>query len=1034
VTGLIGGATSRALVASLTFGSYVLVERIGLGARSEVFRAHKRSRRADDRLGPPVALKRVLAGAAHDRLTQETLSREAELLKSLDHSSVVRVLDDGVVSGVAYVVYELVAGADLERVLSETRRRGRTLPLDFGLSAAIQLAEALVYVHSVQVTSARLSNEPTTIIHRDVCPSNILLGWDGVLRLADFEIAKVPGRNTTTGVGEIKGTIRYMSPEQVRGDPLDSRSDLYSAGAVLLELFGGRPLFEGMKPIDVLQRLAGAMPAWNPDANGVAHPELQQVLRKVLARERGERYDTATQLLEALRGAAEKLRVSTGTAACARTMGELFPKAVEPGTGAEESRIMADEKGGSDLDVFEGLAKKSVRPSNVPGGAPVSIPAPKPGATPLPLPPPGVKPHATTLVGVAAVPPPPAAPVSGLPPPPSLSAPNLPPPSLKPAAPKTALGLAPSPGAEAPKSATPPPPPPPPKKSSDAPPISKAPNTLLAAVPPPPAPPASIGSAVGMPANKAAKKEREEEKPAVAEKEEETPPKGTARSGNLDMDWEDDEESTHVFENQKHGLGKSKKPPAVEVGPASKVGAAAALLASSGGAAQARPSMPVPPVSAPPPPAPVPPPAATRPSEPAPAPAPVAATPSRRVEEPPPSRRREGSSSKVALALGGLAMVAVVALAVYMFIPRTGQLRIDLKSKSGAAIPTAAIYVDGVKVCDTTPCLVNKVDAGQRAVKAVVGEAVVEDRAMVEPGKERSVFLTLDDTKDKPPAPVASQSATPAPTATAASEGTGFKLSGPVGVKLLVDGKERGVFEAGKPIVLNDLAAGDHKLKLDGGELYESTEKTVAVSQGKLADLGEEKLKVKKGKLSLELKTEGASVTLSGKQDGKTFQKEFTAKNWEKQPLVLKNLDPSGELKITAKKKGFADFTETVTFVDGQAERSVVIDLSADKPAPVPTGTTAPTAPPTAPPTSTNTATAAATTTTPPPAGNATLTMNSIPISKVVLNGRPLGNTPQSAQVPPGSHTVMFIHPEKGKKSVTVTVKAGEKKGASVKF
>jgi serine/threonine protein kinase len=1031
VTGPSGGARSAALVASLTFGSYVLVERIGLGARSEVFRAHKRSRRAADGLGPPVALKRVLAGAAHDRLTQQSLSLEAELLKSLDHSSVVRVLDDGVVSGVAYVVYELVSGADLERVLAETRRRGRTLPLDFALCAAVQLAEALVYIHSVQVpTNARLPNEPTTIIHRDVCPSNILLGWDGVLRLADFEIAKVPGRNTTTGVGEIKGTIRYMSPEQVRGDVLDSRSDLYSAGAVLVELFGGRPLFEGVKPIDVLQRLAGAVPAWNPETNGVPEPELQQILRKVLARERGERYDTAAQLLEALRGAAEKLRVSTGPEACARTMGELFPKAVEPGTGAEESRIMADEKGGSDLDVFEGLAKKSIRPSNLPGAPPVSVPAPKPTATPLPLPPPAAKAHSTTLLGVAAVPPPPTAPVSGLPPPPSLSPPNLPPPSMKPAAPKTALGLAPSPGAEPSKSATPPPPPPPPKKSSE-PPVSKAPNTLLAAVPPPPAPPPSIGSALGIPSGKAAaKKAREEEKPAPAEKEEETPPKGTARSGNLDMDWEDDEESTHVFENQKHGLGKSKKPPPAEVGPASKVGAAAALLASSGGSAQARPSMPVPPVSAPPP-VPVPPPAATRPSEPAPA-APVAATPSRRVEEPPPSRRREGSSSKVALALGGLAMVAVVALAVYMFIPRTGQLRIDLKSKSGAAIPTAAIYVDGVKVCDTTPCLVNKVDAGQRAVKAVVGEAVVEDRAMVEPGKERSVFLTLDDTKEKPPAPVASQTATAAPSATAASEGTGFKLLGPVGVKLLVDGKERGVFEAGKPIVLNDLAAGDHKLKLDGGELYESTEKTVAVSQGKVADLGEEKPKVKKGKLSLELKTDGASVTLSGKQDGKAFQKEFSAKNWEKQPLVLKNLDPGGELKITAKKKGFTDFTETVTFPDGQAERSIVIDLSADKPAPVSTGTL-PTSP-TAPPTSTNTATAAATTTTPPPAGNATLTMNSIPISKVVLNGRPLGNTPQSAQVPPGSHTVMFIHPEKGKKSVTVTVKAGEKKGASVKF
>ena len=1007
-------------VAALTFGPYTLIERIGIGARSEVYRARKTS----DSSGQLVALKRVLAGAAHDRETQLMLSAEAELLKTLGHAGVVRVFDDGIVSGVAYVVYELVEGEDLEKVLSKTRKLAKPLPLEFAFSVATQLLSALAYVHTVHApyggTAASKLNAPgTTIIHRDVCPSNVLVSRKGEVRLADFGIAKVPGRNTTTGVGEIKGTIRYMSPEQVRGVPLDPRSDLYSVGAVLLELFGGPALFADQKPLDILQKLAGGAPAWNDRDPILGLPaEILTILRKVLAKNPAERYDTAAQVLEALSGVAEKLSVSASPSAIARTMADLFRD--EQGTEVEESRIMADEKGGSDLDVFEGLAKKSVRPSSLPGG-PTSVAAPKSTATPLPIPPPtsiraGV--HVSTLVGVAVpvLPPPAGSQVSGLPPPPS----------LKPQQ-RTAQGLAPSPGADPPR-ATPLPPPPPPTKgalSSDRPPISKAPNTLVAAVPPPPL---SIGSAVGLPSVKAPATTKNE--PKDDDKEEKTPPKGTAKAKGLDMDWEDDEESTHVFENQKHGLGRTKKSTTNDIGPASKVGAAAALLASSGGAAAARPSsLPIP--SAPP--APVPPPAALpRLSDvPAPPPVPVAAQQQQqrdyRIDAAPVSRRREGSSGKIALGLAALAMVAIVGLAVYMFIPRTGQLKIDVKLKSGAPITTATVYVDGVKVCDTAPCLVNKVEGGSRAVKVVVGDFVVSENAAVEPGKERSLFLTIDDGgKEKP---VVASTASATPTAVPPPEGTGIKVKAPAGVKLLVDGKERGAFD-GKEIALTDLAAGEHKIKLEGGEAYESIEKTITVSKNAITDMGELKPKVLKGKLSLELKTDGALVTLSGKQDGKTFQKEFKDDNWAKQPLVLKNLDPKGELKITAKKKGFADLVETITFPDGEAEKTIVIDLTSDKPvAPTnPTNTsTVPTNTATGP---TNTATA----TTAPASGPATITMNSIPASKVVLDGKPMGNTPQTASVTPGTHSVMFIHPEKGRKSVSVTVKAGEKKPVSVKF
>ena len=218
--------------------------------------------------------------------------------------------------------------------------------------------------------------------------------------------------------------------------------------------------------------------------------------------------------------------------------------------------------------------------------------------------------------------------------------------------------------------------------------------------------------------------------------------------------------------------------------------------------------------------------------------------------------------------------------------------------------------------------------------------------------------------------------------------------------------------------------------KLDGGERYESSEKTITVSKDKVDDLGEQKPKVIKGKLTLELKTTAADVMLSGTQDGKKVEKKLKNEVWEKPPVTV-NLETKDEWKLTAKKKGFQDFSEDIKFEDGVAEKTIVIELvEVGKPAPVSTGP-APTA---TGPKPTATATATATTTTTAASGMGTLKMNSIPVSKVILDGRPLGNTPQVQQVTAGKHSVTFVHPEKGRKSVSVDVKAGGSGTAVAKF
>lgn len=1011
---------------AVSFGPYLLVERIGVGARSEVFRARRRTVDGDE----VVALKRALSGAAKDRETEVALFREAELLSRLEHPGVVRVSDFGTMAGLPFVAYELVDGVDLEKLLSAARDKAVTLPLDAALTIALRVTEALEYLHSFR----GLDSDGSPIIHRDVGPSNVLIGFRGAVKLADFGIAKVPGRSSTTGVGEIKGTIRYMSPEQVRGDTLDARSDLYGLGAVLLEMASGRVPFDRLRPVEILQVLAKGE-GLDPDAAAPGLPETMRILlRKVLAPNPSERYDTTAKLHEALRGLVATLGVQTGEDAVMRAVDSLFPARAAQAKTFEESHSMADEKGGSDLDVFEGLAKKSVRPSNlsIPAsnpptsgrvsglpapvppppslrsgggkatllGVPVpALPPPSAGATPLPVP---SKPSVKTMQGMAV-------------PPPSMP-PNLPPPSL-------------------PKGASAPPAPPPMSSAAaklpSTPPSLKPPNTLVAAVPPPPKPPASIGAAVGLPSSR---------NPGAGEddREEKTPPVGVAAkkgdSASLDMDWEDEEESTHVFEKKKHGMTRGGPRPAAGPPlstplppPASRVGQAATLLMASGASAAPR--------SVPPPQSPPASLAKTLANQPVvSAPAPVAAVASTAApasyrkpsEEPTIVRTREGSSGKVGAILGGLALIAVVGLAVYMLLPRQGDLKITVKSKTGEPVAKAEIYVDGKKHCDTTPCLVSSLDAGSRAVRVIIDDQVVDQIARVEPGREEPVTITVDGApSDKAIASTTSPSASASSTASAV-QGTGISVSGPKGVKVFVDGKERGELGT-STLTLADLQPGERTIKLDGGDQYKTVEKKITVEKDKVEDLGQHKPVVVKGLLTVDLKTKDAEIVLTGVRDGKKFEKKLQANQLDK-PL---SIPTDEEWKLTATKNGHEDFSEDLEFEDGEAERTLAIEL-------VEKGKSAPPAPTnvaTAPPSTATAVKTATTATATAPSGSGTLSMNSNPISNVILDGVPIGKTPIGGRsVSAGRHTVTFRHAEKGSKSVTVTVKPGGKAVAAVKF
>lgn len=505
------------------------------------------------------------------------------------------------------------------------------------------------------------------------------------------------------------------------------------------------------------------------------------------------------------------------------------------------------------------------------------------------------------------------------------------------------------------------------------------------------------------------------------------------------MDWDDEEESTHVYDKAQHdllpgllkpqappgalppptppmGLAAPPQPPVPSV-PPQKMGAAAALLASSGGTAAVGKSMPPPAgmmPSVPPPPA--------IPAQAIPAPPRMedAATQRRDVFRPPAAPApAPASSSKLGVVLGGAALLVVLGLVAFLFFPRAGQLKIDVRSKNGGQVDKAEIFVDGQKRCDTAPCVISDLESGPKIIKVIApGAAPVSATEIVEGGREKVVMISLEGSASTSGSETAAQ-----------TSGAGLKASSPAdNVKLYVDGEDKGLL----PVDLKNLPVGKHTLRFEGGPDYERLEQTVDLASGETRDLGAIKLKVLKGHLTLELVTEGASVTLVSQQGDKKVEKKVPDALWKSPPVKLDVPDPSEAWKLVATKKGYEDWSQELSFGDGKSEKTIRIELSeqgkpvaaapAPGPAPGPGPGPAPTPTPAATPDK-------------PASGNGTLNINSIPVSKVVLDGKPLGSTPKvGVSVSAGSHTVTFIHPEHGKKSVTVTVKAGETKTAAVKF
>ncbi len=299
------------------FGRYLLLERVDIGGMAEVFTARVTQGEGAGRL---VAVKRLLPTLAEDSDMVAMFLDEARIAVQLDHPSIARVDDLGQHGATYYIAMEYVAGRPLKAVMDALAARGERLAVPLCSLVAVRMLAALEHAHARCDGDGR----PIRIVHRDVSPQNVLLSFEGEVKLIDFGLAHAGERGARQEPGVVRGKTAYLSPEQAGGLPVDGRSDLFSAGVVLHELLTGRRLFAAPSDLLTLEHVLEA-PVPSPRALRPEIPEaVADAVLSALERDPERRPPSAAALAAALGPFARA--PAAGSAELAQLMRELFPR------------------------------------------------------------------------------------------------------------------------------------------------------------------------------------------------------------------------------------------------------------------------------------------------------------------------------------------------------------------------------------------------------------------------------------------------------------------------------------------------------------------------------------------------------------------------------------------------------------------------------------------------------------------------------------------------------------------------------------
>jgi eukaryotic-like serine/threonine-protein kinase len=356
------------------FGAYRVVGPLGRGGTSEVYLAVGEPGPGGQR--PAVAIKHLHTRFAQAEEYRARLTSEIRALSAVNHPLIVHLLGSGDEQGRPYLVLEYVPGRTLEELLLKLSGMRKKLPAELSAYVVAQVAAGLHHAHQAR---ERTTGRHLELVHRDVCPSSILIGYRGEVKISDFGLVKSNANPVSTRPNVVKGRLAYLSPEQAAGQRLDWRSDIYALGIILWELLTARRLFDPRRPAQTAEELRARMIPPS-SVNAKVPPELDAIVLRALAPRREDRFYSAEELAGALTQWLSGLAYRSGPETLAKVCQALFQEQAE----RERAWIEGAAEGGTASIQLETLPGVGV-PQPV-KALPLAAPTPVPAAVPAPVP------------------------------------------------------------------------------------------------------------------------------------------------------------------------------------------------------------------------------------------------------------------------------------------------------------------------------------------------------------------------------------------------------------------------------------------------------------------------------------------------------------------------------------------------------------------------------------------------------------------------------------------------------------------------
>ncbi|HTL35684.1 MAG TPA: serine/threonine-protein kinase [Kofleriaceae bacterium] len=304
-------------------GRYEVLTHLATGGMAQIYLARQTGLGAFER---HVVLKTILRERATDQRFVTMFLDEAKLAATLNHQNIAQVYEVDQADGAYFMAMEYVHGENARAILETTLRRGWTIPLELAVMIVSGAAAGLHHAHERRGKNG----QPLNIVHRDVSPANIMVGYDGSVKVLDFGIAKAEERATKTVGGTIKGKYGYMSPEQCKGKPIDRRSDIFALGICLYELTTLRRAFKGNDDFETMKRIV-AGDVLLPSVAVPGYPrELEAIVLTAMANDPNARFQSGQEMIEALDAFAVRAKLTGSNTAMGRFMVQLFGSKKEP--------------------------------------------------------------------------------------------------------------------------------------------------------------------------------------------------------------------------------------------------------------------------------------------------------------------------------------------------------------------------------------------------------------------------------------------------------------------------------------------------------------------------------------------------------------------------------------------------------------------------------------------------------------------------------------------------------------------------------